>query len=463
MDQMDILSLLFVSFPESMLIVALGFLLIGIRPWWRDLLIIGVLQTIISLAVRNAPVPLGLTSILEILLFTLNILLVTRLPYRVSMIVLLMGLIVYGAVETVVLPFMLYVSGYSIDYVLDNTAVRILFFVPQGLLMLAIILTFKFTGVSLISYSQEYGHPGEYLSRIDFQKIIGADVNIKQNLQIYFVILMPLLLLVILNTAFIAYKYNTITSDQLNILTMLYGVFIAVLTALSTGAVKRIGKYIEKEYEAKRAMDNLKQIEQLVDSSRKQRHDFRHQLQTVYGLLESGSYDRARDFAEKLFSTATKTGELIRTDNLSISALLNTKMGLAEARNIDLDISIECSLQDIPLTPLEASSLLGNLIDNAMDAVEEGAGGQGEISMTITFERGSYVITCSNTGAIDPQVRQNLLETNFTTKPGHSGLGLPIIKDIVTKYKGDIDVKSDEQETTFIITIPFSKRRSDAA
>jgi len=112
----------------------------------------------------------------------------------------------------------------------------------------------------------------------------------------------------------------------------------------------------------------------LVDSSRKQRHDFHHQLQTIYGLLESGACERARDYINRVFSIVFKTAELISTDNLSISALLYTKTGLAETKNIKIEINVECSLKEIPLTPLEAESLLGNLIDNALEAVEEKTG-----------------------------------------------------------------------------------------
>ncbi|OPX92175.1 MAG: Sensor protein CitS [Pelotomaculum sp. PtaB.Bin013] len=185
---------------------------------------------------------------------------------------------------------------------------------------------------------------------------------------------------------------------------------------------------MEKEYEARRAVENLKQIEQLIDSSRKQRHDFHHQLQTVYGLLESGLYERSRDYISKLFCTISKTGELIRTDNLSISALLNTKIGLAEAKNIDLEITIECSLKEMPLTPLETSSLLGNLIDNALEAVEEYTGEHRQVEVKITLEHGAFVITCTNTGTpIAPEMRDDIFKSDFTTKEGHSGLGLVVI------------------------------------
>jgi len=453
---MNFFSLLFISFPEAILVTALGFLLIGIRPWWRDLFVIGVIQACFSYIVRLSPVSFGFHSILEIFLFTLNIRLVTRLPYRIVLLVSLLGLIFYGSVETVVAPLMLYVTGYSVSDILNYTFIRILFFLPQAMIMLIFIASCKIFNISLISYSKRYGLPGEYLSRKEFQKYLKAEIANKQNLFIYVIILMPLLLLIILNTTYNASKFNDISEISHNIFTGLIGIFIAVLAVLSAAAVKKIGQYVEKEYEAKRAVENLKQIEQLIDSSRKQRHDFHHQLQTVYGLLESGSHERARDYISKMFSIISKTVGLIKTDNYSISALLNTKIGLAEAKNIDLEITIECNLKEIPLTALEANSLLGNLIDNALEAIEENTGERRQVEVKITIEHGAYVITCTNTGApIPPEIKENIFKPDFTTKEGHSGLGLSIVKDITTKYRGKIDIGSEDQKTTFTVIIPL--------
>jgi len=112
---MNLFSVLLVSFPEAVLVAVLGYLLTGIRPWWRDLLMIGALQAVLSYIIRLSPVPFGLHSIL--FLFTLNILLITRLPYRIVLLISLLGLIIHGSVETVTVPLMLHATGHSLNYV----------------------------------------------------------------------------------------------------------------------------------------------------------------------------------------------------------------------------------------------------------------------------------------------------------------------------------------------------------
>lgn len=165
-----------------------------------------------------------------------------------------------------------------------------------------------------------------------------------------------------------------------------------------------------------------------------------------------------------LFSSVSRTGGLIKTNNFSISALLYTKTGLAEARNIDLEIAVACSLKELPLTPLESSSLLGNLIDNALEAVEEETGEHRQVKLEISTGHGLYVIACVNRGdPIAPEIRENIFKPDFTTKEGHSGLGLTIVKEIVNKYRGAIHLNSDDHNTTFTVTIPMSSVFDDVA
>ncbi|ACV61399.1 signal transduction histidine kinase regulating citrate/malate metabolism [Desulfofarcimen acetoxidans DSM 771] len=155
-----------------------------------------------------------------------------------------------------------------------------------------------------------------------------------------------------------------------------------------TVTIRKIEEYAEKDCEAKRNAENLKQINQLINSSRKHRHDFHHQLQAIYGLLESGSYEGAKNYINSFFGTITKTRELIETDNVNVSAILNTKVGLAEARNIDLEVGVECNLKELPLSSFDVSSLLGNLIDNALEAVENNESEHRQVKVMIDFERG---------------------------------------------------------------------------
>jgi len=100
---------------------------------------------------------------------------------------------------------------------------------------------------------------------------------------------------------------------------------------------------------------------------------------------------------------------------------------------------------------------MGNLIDNAFDAVEKNEVGGRLVRLDITLERGEYLIEAANRGVIDPQAVEKVFLPNFTTKEGHAGLGLDIVKEIVNKYKGSIRLFSEGGETIFSVSIPLRR------
>lgn len=100
MDRMDLLSILIISFPEAVLVAALGLALVGIRAGWLELVLIGVLQASVAYLVRLAPVPFGLHSLLLAVVFIFILRAVLRLNWRIAAVAGLLGLTIYVAVET---------------------------------------------------------------------------------------------------------------------------------------------------------------------------------------------------------------------------------------------------------------------------------------------------------------------------------------------------------------------------
>ena len=234
---------------------------------------------------------------------------------------------------------------------------------------------------------------------------------------------------------------------------------VVILAGLSVVAIKRIGKVVEVECTARQTAETLSRMEELIYSIRKQRHDFNHHLQAVYGFLEVGSFREARDYIRNTFSAITTHGELIKTDNHEISAMLYTKIGLAEAKNINLEVLINCSLKDLSLKSGEANSILGNLIDNAMEAVENTPGEKRLINVEITKPSNEFVFTVVNRVVpIEQEIIDRIFKLNFSTKKNRQGLGLAIVKELVERCNGSVTVSSNDEETIFTVRLPAKKR-----
>lgn len=444
---MSVLFMLTISFPEAMILVYMAFQLMGHKPKAMEIVAIGFMQAILAFFIRTLPLPVGLHTILQILTYVVLMGFISRVSYWVASIGIIISVSIYLLQEIAVTQIILSFANLSLEAVMADSYMRIYFFIPSALVMIGLILLIKKYNISfirLIGWKGLYG-----TRRLTFDE---EPLFYKQYLPSVIFIFLPVLLLFVLNFAYI-----TADEQGSEAFKILRNGLIVGLGLVSVWTLKKISKAIEKEYEAKKAAETVEQLKELIKSNRKQRHDFNHHLQTVYGLIQIKNYAGASEYIQNTYHYVSGTGELIKTDNVNIGALLYTKLLIAETNNVRFDINLECSLADFPLKNNEASSLLGNLIDNAMDEAIKQPSDKKFMSLFIDEVRGNYQIEISNTGEIDESVKQNMFNLNFSTKEGHSGIGLAIVKEIADKYNGAIDVVSGEGRTLFRISIPVRR------
>lgn len=447
MDAMSLLQLLLVSLPEALLVTALSFQLVGLKIKTSDFILIGVSQTTIAYLVRLSPVPFGLHSLIQIILFIVLLRIITKINFRVIIITALLGLTIYASLETVIGPTLLNLTGYHLNEVINNPTMRIIFFLPQAMVILLFIILTKKFDYRLVDFSRKVGQATKIKST--------ANILDRPYFYLYVLVLLPVQLMALLNIVFFASQTNTFSERYLNLFIAVFSLIIVFITALSMGAIKRISVLIEKESEAKNAAETIRQLDKLIQAIRKTRHDYNHHVQTIYGLLEVNAYEMARDYIRKLHLNIITPAQLVKTDNPGITALLYAKAGLAEAKGLNFDLQVDCSLKEIPLTTMEMNSVLGNLLDNAIEAADEK--GEGEtVRLEISTEPGQYQFIVANTGnPIPQQTISQIFEENFTTKGQNRGLGLTIVQEITEKYSGTIKVNSTKEETIFTLIIPM--------
>jgi len=456
-DHMTVLQLLLISLPEAILVAALGITIAGFSPRLKQLFIIGIFHALVSYIVRSSQVPFGLHTIILLLAFILIIYAVTRLSLITSALAGLAGLTVFAVAEMLIVPQLLKITGYTYVQALNDPVLRIYFFLPEAAAIILIIIFFRRYRIDILTYWKKVKQTGGFTMSRD-EDMLDEDFYIKQYFPLIALVLCPILLLALLNSTFFLSRTGGISDSYLNIFTTFISLAVVVLAGLSAVAIKRIAKVVEVECTAKQTAETIFRMEELINSIRKQRHDFNHHLQAVYGLLEVGSSREARDYIRNTFSTITTHGELIKTDNHEISAMLYTKIGLAEAKNINLEVLINCSLKDLPLKSGEANSVLGNLIDNAMDAVERAPGERCHINVEITKSSSEFVFTVANPGKpIEPETINKIFEPNFSTKKDRQGLGLAIVKKLVERCNGSVSVSSNSGETIFTVRLPAKK------
>jgi signal transduction histidine kinase len=128
----------------------------------------------------------------------------------------------------------------------------------------------------------------------------------------------------------------------------------------------------------------------------------------------------------------------------------------ARSRSAEVIVQVEPALPRVRGFAGELSQIWANLIDNALDAVPDG----GRVEVTAARERQRVTVRVVDNGAgIPDQVRAHLFEPFFTTKPvgQGTGLGLDIVRRLVSHNDGDIDVDSRPGRTEFRVSLPIAE------
>lgn len=228
---------------------------------------------------------------------------------------------------------------------------------------------------------------------------------------------------------------------------------------LNIYAAASIGKVLETEalLNAREAL--AESFASLAGSIRAQDRDFHHRLREMAFLLEK---DRLAELSASLNAVANNIRTLndpLKADNPVIAALLKAKMAEAGIRQIGLKIDIETSLSGLGPRALDLARIIGNLIDNAFDALQAAGDKTEEKTVEVAIQRtGPFLkIEVSNTGpVIADAAARRIFEPGFSTKgEGHSGLGLHIVKTLTEKMSGTVQLLPDAAgRTRFVVMLP---------
>lgn len=200
-------------------------------------------------------------------------------------------------------------------------------------------------------------------------------------------------------------------------------------------------------------IDAMDQLDDLNVQLRKQRHDFLNHLQVVYSLVDMKENDEAVKYIETVYGQMHRLSAGMKTDIPAINALLQAKLAQAEEKNVQLSLEVTSQLSDLPMNDWELCRVLGNLIDNGMDAMENLQDARMKVELYEDLK--SYGFRVTNNGPEIPEsIRSRIFMTGFTTKSAGHGLGLSIVKEIMEDCGGFIEVKSNSDRTVFTGHIP---------
>jgi two-component system CitB family sensor kinase len=182
----------------------------------------------------------------------------------------------------------------------------------------------------------------------------------------------------------------------------------------------------------------------VTDTLRAQTHEFANQLHTISGLVQLGEYDSVHDFVGTLTRRRAEISDAV-TQHISdpaVAALLIAKTSLAAESGVALTIATDSHLATLDAAlATDVITLLGNLIDNAVD-VSEGSS-EARVTVHIDDADGTTLSVTDSGPGVPEHLREEIFARGVTSKPdvpGGRGIGLALVRLVSAQLGGTVEV-----------------------
>ncbi|MGY2743067.1 two-component system CitB family sensor kinase [Arthrobacter sp. UYCu723] len=186
-----------------------------------------------------------------------------------------------------------------------------------------------------------------------------------------------------------------------------------------------------------------------TDTLRAQAHEFANQLHTISGLIQIGEYDAVVQFVNGTTLDRTRLSDDVtsRIEDPALAALLIAKSSLAAERGVTLQLSPDSRLERVDdELSRDLTTVVGNLVDNALDAVTGTADAAVQVFIDGRDQKLSIVVRDSGPG-VPPEVLEEVFRQGFTTKQptseGGRGYGLALSRVVCQRRGGQLTVHND--------------------
>lgn len=200
---------------------------------------------------------------------------------------------------------------------------------------------------------------------------------------------------------------------------------------------------VDKHYE---------EVETMYRKMRGWRHDYHNHIQVLKAHMEMKDYEEASCYLDMLNHDLSMVDTVIKTGNVMVDAILNSKLSMMKEKNIHIDVTAIVP-SEVPFSGIDLSVLIGNLLDNAMEAcVKQENEDNRFIRIYIDIVKKQLYIAITN--SMDGRAKKAGMKY-LSSKGGIHGFGLLRIDGIVRKYGGFINRQNEEGVFATEVMLPI--------
>ena len=196
-------------------------------------------------------------------------------------------------------------------------------------------------------------------------------------------------------------------------------------------------------------------VRHATDTLRAQTHEFSNQLHVISGLVQLREYDEVVRFIDAVSRGRAELDEDVtgRVRDPALAALLIAKASLAAERGVDLRFAPTASLGRVDeALSADLTTVVGNLVDNALDAVSSGqrlGAEPGWVEVDFREDGADVVVQVRDSGpGVEPGIADQVFERGFSTKPSDDavgrGFGLALTGLVCRRRGGEVSVRNED-------------------
>lgn len=287
------------------------------------------------------------------------------------------------------------------------------------------------------------------------EKVVRSKSRVEENA------LFPLLMLPVCSIVIIVYMFYSSSMPDWDVVVISIGLLVMnfFIFYIYNLLVELLMRRYENDILQQKIMQYVNQIEiiqQSEDRVRALRHDMKHHINEIRLLAKEGRPEAILEYVGQMDQFLKNPGELVSSGNMEIDSMMNYMLQKAEEAGMKIDVRVQ--LPEKMTHSFDIVVILGNLIENAVEAAEKTE--ERCIRINVMYQQGILKVQVENSFRKEELKKTAPGRNPATTKQDASqhGLGLVSVRKIVEKHHGDMEitVKEERFRVNLMMYIPQS-------